>query len=203
MKISDIEKKLEIEKIIDNKKILFCKNFNNTFKIDISKDIYSSIITNKDYNMIFLKLIPMLLFITLIPFVFFPLVIFLKEQVENQFFSFIIISSYVFLLSGHIFWVMCYASPNLIDKACNSWINNNKIKIKDIIFNNTVVDNDIIIKIKSSYGKNAISFLFKSYGINSVKYIDILNFIDNPQYYDINSSIDKQIELLVENIEVK
>lgn len=200
MKISDIEKKLEIEKIIDNKKILFCKNFNNAFKIDISKDVYSSIITNKDYNIIFLKLIPMLLFITLIPVVFFPLVIFLKEQVENQFFSFIIISSYFFLLSGHIFWVMCYASSNLIDKACHSWINNNKIKMKDIIFNNTVVDNDIIIKIKSSYGRNAISFLFKSYGINSVKYIDILNFIDHPQYYDINSSIDKQIELLVENI---
>lgn len=72
--------------------------------------------------------------------------------------------------------------------------------MKDVIFNHTVVDNDILSEIKSIYGKNALSFLFKNYGIESVTYKNILEFIENPKYYDINSSMDKKIENFVEII---
>lgn len=159
-------------------------------------------IPKKEYNKIRLKVFCLGVFLGFSSFIFLPLIPVIKENIQNQFISFLIILGYTFFLFANIFHIMYNFLDASSDKACAKWINKNKnkIKMKDVIFNHTVVDNDILSEIKSIYGKNALSFLFKNYGIESVTYKNILEFIENPKHYDINSSMDKKIENFVEII---
>lgn len=195
MKISDAKNKIVISKIIDEKRDFFRKNFHNIIGNNIKYDVMD-VIPKKTYNKILYTLAPLVALFALWPF--FVTIIFVPRSSFSVFFIFIGIILTIF----NMVWVIYDLSGIIIKKLCDKWLykNRNKITVKDALFNNIVVDNDILDKIKSIYGKDALFFLLKEYGVSSVTYFNIIEFINNPKYYNINLSSDRKIDNFINNM---
>ena len=111
----------------------------------------------------------------------------------------IILFTYVSFWVAGIFLIILPVTFKLIDFMCKIWISksSNSITIKNIIFNQFNVDNDILEKIKELYGESALYYLIFEYGENNIQYSHIIEFINDSD--NINLEKYKRMENLFAN----
>lgn len=202
------ENKKIISELIRKKKGLFANNFYNN-KINKSINI-QSLIPEKAYKKIFFCLTIPASILAVLPLFLMPL---LRDIFPNQIYLFkenslshfeyfknlMILFTYVSFWVASIFLIILPVTFNLIDLVCKIWISksSNSITIKNIIFNQFNVDNDILEKIKELYGESALYYLIFEYGENKIQYSHIIEFINNSD--NINLEKYKKMENLFAN----
>lgn len=202
------ENKKIISELIRKKKGLFANNFYNN-KINKSINI-QSLIPEKAYKKIFFCLTVPASILAVLPLFLMPL---LRDIFPNQIYLFkenslshfeyfknlMILFTYVSFWVASIFLIILPVTFNLIDLVCKIWISKsaNSITIKNIIFNQFNVDNDILEKIKELYGESALYYLIFEYGENNIQYSHIIEFINDSD--NINLEKYKRMENLFAN----
>lgn len=202
------ENKKIISELIRKKKGLFANNFYNN-KINKSINI-QSLIPEKAYKKIFFCLTIPASILAVLPLFLMPL---LRDIFPNQIYLFkenslshfeyfknlMILFTYVSFWVASIFLIILPVTFNLIDLVCKIWISKsaNSITIKNIIFNQFNVDNDILEKIKELYGESALYYLIFEYGENNIQYSHIIEFINDSD--NINLEKYKRMENLFAN----
>jgi len=205
------ENKKIISELIRKKKGLFANDFYNTKNYKINKSInIQSLIPQKAYQKIFFCLTIPASILAVLPLFLMPL---LRDIFPNQIYLFkenslshfeyfknlMILFTYVSFWIASIFLIILPVTFKLIDLMCKIWISksSNSITIKNIIFNQFNVDNDILEKIKELYGESALYYLIFEYGENNIQYSHIIEFINDSD--NINLEKYKRIENLFAN----
>lgn len=202
------ENKKIISELIRKKKGLFANDFynNKNYKsINIQ-----SLIPEKAYKKIFFCLIIPASILAVLPLFLMPL---LRDIFPNQIYLFkenslshfeyfkniMILFTYVSFWVASIFLIILPVTFKLIDLMCKIWISKsaNSITIKNIIFNQFNVDDDILEKIKELYGESALYYLIFEYGENNIQYSHIIEFINDSD--NINLEKYKRMENLFAN----
>lgn len=205
------ENKKIISELISKKKNLFDNDFYYTKNYKINKSInIQSLISEKAYQKIFFCLTIPASILAVLPLFLMPL---LRDIFSNQIYLFkenslshfeyfknlMILFTYVSFWVASIFLIILPVTFKLIDFMCKIWISksSNSITIKNIIFNQFNVDNDILEKIKELYGESALYYLIFEYGENKIQYSHIIEFINNSD--NINLEKYKKMENLFAN----
>lgn len=205
------ENKKIISELIRKKKGLFANDFYNNKNYKINKSInIQSLIPEKAYKKIFFCLTIPASILAVLPLFLMPL---LRDIFPNQIYLFkenslshfeyfknlMILFTYVSFWVASIFLIILPVTFKLIDFMCKIWISksSNSITIKNIIFNQFNVDNDILEKIKELYGESALYYLIFEYGENKIQYSHIIEFINNSD--NINLEKYKKMENLFAN----
>lgn len=205
------ENKKIISELISKKKNLFDNDFYYTKNYKINKSInIQSLIPEKAYQKIFFCLTIPASILAILPLFLMPL---LRDIFPNQIYLFkenslshfeyfknlMILFTYVSFWVASIFLIILPVTFKLIDLMCKIWISksSNSITIKNIIFNQFNVDNDILEKIKELYGESALYYLIFEYGENNIQYSHIIEFINDSD--NINLEKYKKIENLFAN----
>lgn len=205
------ENKKIISELISKKKNLFDNDFYYTKNYKINKSInIQSLISEKAYQKIFFCLTIPASILAVLPLFLMPL---LRDIFPNQIYLFkenslshfeyfknlMILFTYVSFWVASIFLIILPVTFKLIDFMCKIWISksSNSITIKNIIFNQFNVDNDILEKIKELYGESALYYLIFEYGENKIQYSHIIEFINNSD--NINLEKYKKMEHLFAN----
>lgn len=205
------ENKKIISELIRKKKNLFDNDFYNTKNYKINKSInIQSLIPEKAYKKIFFCLTIPASILAVLPLFLMPL---LRDIFPNQIYlfkenslshfeyfkNFMILFTYVSFWVASIFLIILPVTFNLIDLVCKICISKsaNSITIKNIIFNQFNVDNDILEKIKELYGESALYYLIFEYGENNIQYSHIIEFINDSD--NINLEKYKRMENLFAN----
>lgn len=209
--MAQTEYKKIISELISKKKNLFDNDFYNTKNYKINKSInIQSLIPEKAYKKIFFCLTIPASILAVLPLFLMPL---LRDIFPNQIYLFkenslshfeyfknlMILFTYVSFWVASIFLIILPVTFKLIDLMCKIWISKspNSITIKNIIFNQFNVDNDILEKIKELYGESALYYLIFEYGENNIQYSHIIEFINDSD--NINLEKYKKIENLFAN----
>ena len=205
------ENKKIISELISKKKNLFDNDFYYTKNYKINKSInIQSLISEKAYQKIFFCLTIPASILAVLPLFLMPL---LRDIFPNQIYLFkenslshfeyfknlMILFTYVSFWVASIFLIILPVTFKLIDFMCKIWISksSNSITIKNIIFNQFNVDNDILEKIKELYGESALYYLIFEYGENNIQYSHIIEFINDSD--NINLEKHKRMENLFAN----
>lgn len=205
------ENKKIISELISKKKNLFDNDFYYTKNYKINKSInIQSLISEKAYQKIFFCLTIPASILAVLPLFLMPL---LRDIFPNQIYLFkenslshfeyfknlMILFTYVSFWVASIFLIILPVTFKLIDFMCKIWISksSNSITIKNIIFNQFNVDNDILEKIKELYGESALYYLIFEYGENNIQYSHIIEFINDSD--NINLEKYKRMENLFAN----
>lgn len=205
------ENKKIISELISKKKNLFDNDFYYTKNYKINKSInIQSLISEKAYQKIFFCLTIPASILAVLPLFLMPL---LRDIFPNQIYLFkenslshfeyfknlMILFTYVSFWVASIFLIILPVTFKLIDLMCKIWISksSNSITIKNIIFNQFNVDNDILEKIKELYGESALYYLIFEYGENNIQYSHIIEFINDSD--NINLEKYKRMENLFAN----
>ena len=202
------ENKKIISELIRKKKGLFANDFYNNKNYKINN--IQSLIPEKAYKKIFFCLTIPASILAVLPLFLMPL---LRDIFPNQIYLFkenslshfeyfknlMILFTYVSFWVASIFLIILPVTFNLIDLVCKIWISKsaNSITIKNIIFNQFNVDNDILEKIKELYGESALYYLIFEYGENNIQYSHIIEFINDSD--NINLEKYKRMENLFAN----
>lgn len=202
------ENKKIISELIRKKKGLFANDFYNNKNYKINN--IQSLIPEKAYKKIFFCLTIPASILAVLPLFLMPL---LRDIFPNQIYLFkenslshfeyfkniIILFTYVSFWVASIFLIILPVTFKLIDLMCKIWISKsaNSITIKNIIFNQFNVDDDILEKIKELYGESALYYLIFEYGENNIQYSHIIEFINDSD--NINLEKHKRMENLFAN----